>query len=517
MHDVNDAYDPSRNGQNGQNGQPSQHGQNSQHGQAGQHGQVPQDGQNSQHGQSAPHGQPEQPAWPWGAAGQGDAGWAGASSAPAGTAQAYPAYPAYPSSEPSTSPVPSASSSAFSAPSAYSAPYGQDPSAGTSVPPSAPGAAGPPARAHGPGWGGVTGLVALGMLVSGGLTLGGVVAYDQLLAPQPAATSTAQAAPEEPAHPASVSTVDDPDWATVADQVAPSAVAIQVSTGSGTSLGTGVVLDEKGTILTNNHVIDGAKTVQVTTSDGLSYAASVVGADPTTDLAVLRLDSPPDDLQPATFADSSSIAVGQPVMALGTPLGLENTVTTGIVSAVDRPVTATGEDPGGSDTTYTSAIQTDAAINPGNSGGPLVDAAGQVIGINSSIAGIPSASGQAGSIGLGFAIPSNTATLIADQLQEDGTAEHAFVGVTSRDGSQPVGDVAYHGAEVVGIEPDSPAAAAGLREGDLITKIDDTPVGSAAALTGVVRGLPVGSDHTLTVVRDQSVQSIDITLGSQPT
>ncbi|MGO2534943.1 MAG: hypothetical protein ACTH8W_02155, partial [Brachybacterium tyrofermentans] len=238
MHDVNDAYDPSRNGQNGQNGQPSQHGQNSQHGQAGQHGQVPQDGQNSQHGQSAPHGQPEQPAWPWGAAGQGDAGWAGASSAPAGTAQAYPAYPAYPSSEPSTSPVPSASSSAFSAPSAYSAPYGQDPSAGTSVPPSAPGAAGPPARAHGPGWGGVTGLVALGMLVSGGLTLGGVVAYDQLLAPQPAATSTAQAAPEEPAHPASVSTVDDPDWATVADQVAPSAVAIQVSTGSGTSLGT---------------------------------------------------------------------------------------------------------------------------------------------------------------------------------------------------------------------------------------------------------------------------------------
>ncbi|MGP5127033.1 trypsin-like peptidase domain-containing protein [Brachybacterium tyrofermentans] len=517
MHDVNDAYDPSRNGQNGQydsNSQYGQTGQNSQHGQTGQTGQNSQHGQPVPQGQPAPHGRPEQPAWPWGTAGQGDASWAGASSAPAGTAQAYPAYP---SSEPSTSPIPSASLSAFSAPSAYSAPYGQDPSAGTTVPPSAPVASGPPARAHGPGWGGVTGLVALGMLVSGGLTLGGVVAYDQFLAPQPAATSTAQAAPEESAHPASVSTVDDPDWATVADQVAPSAVAIQVSTGSGTSLGTGVVLDEKGTILTNNHVIDGAKEVQVTTSDGLSYAASLVGADPTTDLAVLRLDSPPDDLQPATFADSSSIAVGQPVMALGTPLGLENTVTTGIVSAVDRPVTATGEDPSGSDTTYTSAIQTDAAINPGNSGGPLVDAAGQVIGINSSIAGIPTTSGQAGSIGLGFAIPSNTATLIADQLQEDGTAEHAFVGVTSRDGSQPVGDVAYHGAEVAGIEPDSPAAAAGLREGDLITTVDDTPVGSAAALTGVVRGLPVGSDHTLTVVRDQSVQSIDITLGSQPT
>ncbi|MGP9844526.1 S1C family serine protease [Brachybacterium sp. 107] len=484
MHDMNDAYDPTQNGR------------------------------------------PEQPTGPWGAAGEQETSQARASSASDGTTHEYPAYsPAAYSSPTSSS---SAPTSAFSGPSAYPSPYGQSPStstaastaASTTAPvaagTTAPVAAGTAARGHGPGWGGVTGLVALGMLVSSGLTLGGVVAYDQFLAPAPAATSTTQAAPEASAHPASVSTVDDPDWATVADQVAPSAVAIQVDTGSGTSLGTGVVLDDKGTILTNNHVIDGAKAVQVTTSDGLGYEGTVIGADPTTDLAVLRLNSPPEDLKPATFADSSSIAVGQPVMALGTPLGLENTVTTGIVSAVDRPVTANGEDPAGSDTTYTSAIQTDAAINPGNSGGPLVDAAGQVIGINSSIAGIPGGSGQAGSIGLGFAIPSNTATLIADQLQADGTADHSFLGVTSRDGAQSVGDVAYHGADVVGIEPDSPASAAGLREGDLITKIDDTPVGSAAALTGVVRGLPVGSDHTLTVVRDQSVQSIDITLGSQP-
>src|SRR5690606_29759819 len=155
--------------------------------------------------------------------------------------------------------------------------------------------------------------------------------------------------------------------------------------------------------------------------------------DSTTDLAVIRMDSAPGYLQPAAFADSTTVEVGQPVMALGTPLGLRNTVTTGIVSALDRPVTASGEESDGSDTTYSSAIQTDAAINPGNSGGPLVDAAGQVIGINTAIAGIPNASGQAGSIGLGFAIPSNTATMIARQLQEDGTAEHAFLGVTSKD------------------------------------------------------------------------------------
>ncbi|GAA1489088.1 S1C family serine protease [Brachybacterium sacelli] len=395
-------------------------------------------------------------------------------------------------------------------PSTYADPYG----GGTQTASSSSTAA--TSRRRGPGWGGVTGLIALGMLVSSGLTLGGVVAYDQLLTPEP--TSTAQQAPETSADasPASVSTVDDPDWASVAEQVSPSAVAIQVSTGAGTSQGTGVVLDGDGSILTNNHVVEGARSVQVTMSDGLSYSASIVGTDADTDLAVIRLDSPPEDLQPATFADSATVAVGQPVMALGTPLGLENTVTTGIVSALDRPVTATGGDPSGSDSTYTSAIQTDAAINPGNSGGPLVDAAGQVIGINSSIAGIPNPSGQAGSIGLGFAIPANTATMIAEQLQEDGTADHSFLGVTSTDGTVTLGNVAHHGAEVVSVEPGSPAEEAGLRKGDLITAIDETDVGGAAALTGIVRGMAVGTDHTLSVVRGQDEQSLDITLASSP-
>src|SRR5699024_20678 len=365
------------------------------------------------------------------------------------------------------------------------------------------------------GWGGVSALIALGMLFSSGATLGGVVVYDQLLSPQPAASSQETPSSSADARPAALSMDEAPDWAAVAEQVSPSAVAIMVSTGNGTSQGTGVILDEQGTILTNNHVVDGGQALQVTTSDGLSYSASVVGTDPSTDLAVIPLDSPPEDLQPATFADSSTVTVGQPVMALGTPLGLENTVTTGIVSAVDRPVTASGEGEG-SEATYTSALQTDAAINPGNSGGPLVDAAGQVIGINTAIAGIPNESGQAGSIGLGFAIPSNTATLIAGQLEEDGTAEHAFLGVTSADGSASQEETTYRGAEVLEVEPGSPAADTGLREKDLIIGIDDTPVGGAAALTGVVRGLASGSTHQLEVVRDGAVQNTDVTLGVRP-
>ena len=367
---------------------------------------------------------------------------------------------------------------------------------------------------RGPGWGGVGALVVLGMMLSSGATLGGVIAYDQLVDPE---TSTAQEAPgsSAPAQPASVPGDEAVDWATIAEQVSPSAVAIQVATGGGTSQGTGVVLDEQGTILTNDHVVDGGQELQVTTSDGLSYAASIVGSDATTDLAVIRLDSAPEGLQPATFADSTTVEVGQPVMALGTPLGLENTVTTGIVSAIDRPVTASGEEADGSDTTYSSAIQTDAAINPGNSGGPLVDAAGQVVGINTAIAGIPGGSGQAGSIGLGFAIPSSTAIMIAEQLQEDGTAEHAFLGVTTTDGAASDGAATYRGAEVVGIEPDSPATDSGLRDGDLIIGVDDIPVGGAAALTGVVRGLEIDSEHSLEVVRDGAVQTVQVTLGTR--
>lgn len=374
-----------------------------------------------------------------------------------------------------------------------------------------------PERPRGPGWGGVSALVIAGMLLSGGVTLGAVIAYDQVVEPltasSPAATPQAPSSTE--ASPVALAP-DEVDWSVVADRVAPSVVALQVAGGAGSSQGTGVILDEEGSILTNSHVIGSGGDIQVTLSDGLSYSASVIGSDPTTDIAVIRLDAPPSGLQPASFADSSAVEVGEPVMAAGTPLGLENTVTTGIVSALERPVTTAGEEDDGSDATYTSAIQTDAAINPGNSGGPLVDAAGQVIGINTAIAGIPGAAGQAGSIGLGFAIPADTASMIAEQLSENGSAEHAFLGVTSTDGAHTLGDVTYQGAEVIGVEPNSPAQQAGLEEGDLITALDDIPVGGAAALTGVVRGQPIGSEHTLTVVRDQDEQTLEITLADRP-
>ncbi|EWS81971.1 trypsin-like peptidase domain-containing protein [Brachybacterium phenoliresistens] len=386
----------------------------------------------------------------------------------------------------------------------------------------APSAAAPPAR-RGPTWGGVVGLVLAGAVLSSGATLGGVVAYDTLLSPSlagPSASAPSTAAATEQATtsvPVS-STSGGPDWESVASAVSPSTVAIQVSTGSGTAEGTGVIYSVDGTIITNNHVVAGAGQILVSLTDGRILTASVVGTDPSTDIAVIRLDSPPEGLQPAQLGDSDGVVVGQAVMAVGTPLGLENTVTTGIISAVDRPVTTTSESGGDpqqpeADAAYTSALQTDAAINPGNSGGPLVDAQGQVIGINSSIAGLATdESGTAGSIGLGFAIPSNTVRLIADQLIDSGTARHAFLGVSARDGSATTGDVTSTGAEIVGIERGSAAQEAGLREGDLITEADGVPITGAAALTGVVRGLEVGSTHTVRFLRDGEEREVQVTL-----
>lgn len=379
----------------------------------------------------------------------------------------------------------------------------------------APAPAEPPRR--GPGWTAVSAMVLTGMLLSSGLTLGGVVAYDQLTGDdQP--TATASPSPARPASTSPVSTDGHIEWSAVAEQVSRSTVAIRSLTANGPSEGTGVVYRPDGTIVTNNHVVAGARQVQVTLVDGLSYDAKVVGADPSTDVAVIRLTDPPKDLTAADFGESKTVQVGQPVMAVGTPLGLENTVTTGIISAVNRPVTTTGNAAEGTDTAFTSALQTDAAINPGNSGGPLVDGGGHVIGINTAIAGLPRSegSGQAGSIGLGFAIPSDTAAMIADQLIEHGEARHAFVGISSRDGQSKVGAVTHSGAQIVDVVADGPAARGELRVGDLITAVDDVPVRGAAALTGIVRGLGVGTAHQLTVIRDGQKQTIEVTLGTAP-
>ncbi|GHS85607.1 peptidase [Actinomycetota bacterium] len=311
--------------------------------------------------------------------------------------------------------------------------------------------------------------------------------------------------------PVSGSTADNPDWQAVAAAVQNSVVAIQVTTSSGEAEGSGVIIDDTGHIITNNHVVSGAKDdeVQVTLTDGRIFTGSVVGTDPTTDLAVIQLKDAPDDLSPAALGTSDSVSVGDAVMAVGNPLGLANTVTTGIVSALDRPVSTSETS---TDTVVTNAIQIDAAINPGNSGGPLFDASGRVIGITSSIATLSS---ESGSIGLGFAIPVDVVSMISSQLIKDGSAEHAFLGVGLVDGTATADGVTRRGAVVKSVSDDSPASKAGLQTGDTIVAIDGKAVGGAESLTGYVRARAAGSDATLTVVRDGKSLDVDVTLATR--
>ncbi|WP_298454579.1 S1C family serine protease [uncultured Cellulomonas sp.] len=318
--------------------------------------------------------------------------------------------------------------------------------------------------------------------------------------------------------PVSGSTSDNPDWESVASAVSASVVAIQVSTANGGGEGSGVIIDKDGHILTNNHVVAGAEedTVQVTLTDGRLFTATIVGLDPSTDLAIVKIDDVPDDLQPAAFGDSDDVIVGAPVMAVGNPLGLANTVTTGIVSAIDRPVSASSSSATrASDVVVTNAIQIDAAVNPGNSGGPLFDAEGRVIGITSSIATLSSGGSQSGSIGLGFSIPVNLARDVAAQLVEDGTAEHAFLGVSLSDGTATADGVTRRGAVVEQVTSGSPAQAADLEQGDVIVAIDGDAVAGAESLTAYVRERASGDATELTVVRDGQALDVTVTLATR--
>jgi putative serine protease PepD len=318
-------------------------------------------------------------------------------------------------------------------------------------------------------------------------------------------------------------TITDPERATsttaAAAVAAPSVVTLYVSSGSGSGSGSGVVLSADGYVLTNNHVVSldsstDQATVQVRTSDGTLYDATVVGTDPSSDLAVVRLQDA-DGLTPATFADSDDVQVGDLAVAIGAPLGLSNTVTDGIISATNRAV-ATGSD---QEQTVIDALQTDAAINPGNSGGPLVNAAGEVVGINTAIASVASSglpgqqSGQSGNIGVGFAIPANTAQRIAQEIIDTGSATHALLGVTATtasDGRSAVGS----GAQLVTVQDGSPAADAGLRAGDVITAVGDRVVTTSTELTAAVRSAQPGDTVTLTVRRDGDSSDVDVTLDS---
>jgi putative serine protease PepD len=302
-----------------------------------------------------------------------------------------------------------------------------------------------------------------------------------------------------------------------AAKAAPSVVTIYVSGGSGSGSGSGVVMTADGYVLTNNHVVTldsstDQATVQVRTADGTLYDASVVGTDPTSDLAVVKLDGA-GGLTPATFADSDDVQVGDLAVAIGAPLGLSNTVTDGIISATNRAV-ATGSD---TEQTVIDALQTDAAINPGNSGGALVDAEGKVIGINSAIATVassdlPGQESQSGNIGVGFAIPANTAKRIAEEIIDTGEATHALLGVSAATASDNADSAVGTGAQLQSVQDGSAAAKAGLQAGDVITAVGDRAVTSSTELTAAVRSAKPGDQVTLTVRRGSESSKVDVTL-----
>jgi putative serine protease PepD len=314
--------------------------------------------------------------------------------------------------------------------------------------------------------------------------------------------------------------------AKVAAAVQPSVVSIKVSASGGTDEGSGVIMTSNGAILTNNHVISAAAnggTITVTFSNGDTAKATIVGRDASTDLAVIKA-SGVSNLKPATFGNSDSVHVGDTVLAIGSPLGLEGSVSAGIISALHRPVDVGSSDQqpqspfgdpfgqqqqqsqGGATTVLNDAIQTDAPINPGNSGGPLVDAQGRVIGINSAIASLSSGTGQSGNIGVGFAIPVDEAQRVAQQLLKGQTVTHAVLGVSASD--------VTGGARVEAVTASSGAAKAGLQVGDVITKVDSTTVTDATELTAAIRAHSAGDKVQLTYTRNGSSHTATATLGS---
>jgi putative serine protease PepD len=429
-------------------------------------------------------------------------------------------------------------------PQGYDWRYGQQPSYRQQYGAFGAGQAGPPAGSPPPPQLRVprkrsrAGALAVGALaiavVSAGIggAAASVIEHNGQLAATADGVLSGGAAPSVPAGNAPVGNVEQ-----VAAKVVPSVVMLETDLGRQSEEGSGIVLSSDGLILTNNHVVataanpghapaphpgsddggggrepdsnppGGPPKTTVTFSDGRTADFTVVGADPTTDIAVVRVQGV-SGLTPISLGSSANLRVGQPVMAVGSPLGLEGTVTTGIVSALNRPVSTTGES--GNQNTVLDAIQTDAAINPGNSGGALVNMSGQLVGVNSAIAtlGGDSQDAQSGSIGLGFAIPVDQAKRIADELIATGTASHASLGV------QVTNDKGTPGAKVVEVIPNGAAASAGLPGGVVVTKVDDRPVNSADALVAAVRSKAPGDKVTLTY-KDPSGDSrkVEVTLG----
>ncbi|RNE48605.1 S1C family serine protease [Corynebacterium alimapuense] len=294
----------------------------------------------------------------------------------------------------------------------------------------------------------------------------------------------------------------------VAADVLPTVVSIELSTNLGSSSGSGSIISSDGMVLTNHHVVSGSEqgTLQVTLNDGQVLPADFVASDPSTDIAVIKIRDV-SGLPVMGFGDSDEIYVGQEVVAVGSPLGLSSTVTSGIVSSLNRPVRASD---GGGESSLIDAIQTDAAINPGNSGGPLVDMNGNLIGMNSVIASLSSGD-EAGSIGLGFAIPSNFAKRVADQLISDGQAAQPLLGV------QVAARTDVNGALIAGVEADGPADQAGLVEGDVVTRLNDRVIDNSDALIAAVRSQDFGETVTLEISQPDTGQTrtVEVTLTTE--
>src|SRR5665647_1850715 len=353
-----------------------------------------------------------------------------------------------------------------------------------------------------------------------------VTHIDETAAPAAQAGSSATTA----AAPVVQADASAPNWSVTAAAVSPSVVAISVTSGQSGGQGSGVIFDTQGHILTNNHVVAAGgqnSQITVTMNDKRTYDATVVGTDPTTDLAVIKLTNAPGDLKAIALGDANALTVGEPVMAVGNPLGLAGTVTTGIVSALNRPVTTSDQQPSdpfgqqqsSSEPVVTNAIQTSAAINPGNSGGALVNASGQLIGINSAIASLGSSGGsssQGGNIGIGFAIPVNEARSIADQLISTGKATHPYLGVASKDGVVADGSAKRAAAVLSNVVSGTPADKAGLQAGDAIIAVDGNPIDGSLSLVAQVRERNVGDSVTLTVLRNGQRKNIDVTLVPKP-
>jgi putative serine protease PepD len=363
------------------------------------------------------------------------------------------------------------------------------------------------------GRGGLVAAVLVAALVAGGV--GGGIGYQLARNDDSSGSTTVSAATSggDVKH-------DNGSVAAVAARALPSTVTIEAESTNGQGgTGTGFVFDTQGHIVTNNHVVadavDGGK-LTATFPNGKKYDAEIIGHAQGYDVAVIKLKNAPSDLKPLALGDSDKVSVGDPAIAIGAPFGLSNTVTTGVISAKNRPV-ASSDGSASSKASYMSALQTDASINPGNSGGPLLDAQGAVIGINSAIQSTNSggfgSSGQSGSIGLGFAIPINQAKYVAQQLIKTGKPVYAKIGasVSLEDNGS--------GAKITGgsnaVESGGPADKAGLKPGDVITKLDDMVIDSGPTLIGEIWTHKPGDEVTLTYQRDGKSHTVQLTLGSR--